>query len=56
MGHEDHIEVPIDEKSLEEELKNERIRFGSFISGQFHDFGFNVHAVGFNLSLILSFK
>jgi len=32
MGHEDHIEVPNDEKSLEEELKNERIRFGSFIS------------------------
>lgn len=35
MGHEDHIEVPNDQKSLEEELKNERIRFGSFISGQF---------------------
>jgi len=32
MGHEDHREVPKDEKSLEEELKNERIRFGSFIS------------------------
>ena len=44
MGHEDHREVPKDEKSLEEELKNERIRFGSFISGQFLNFRFkNFH-------------